>query len=122
MNKNLRTFIFLLAIITTSCNKDAAIKRQLNSKNIDDIIMGAYEAGESGDKAYVPLLLHNAANPAFGSDVRFKDYSVYREKMSALQKILHVKPPHNYQGIEIAPDSTNVKFYTQYWENLNKGK
>ena len=112
--------LFFAAALLISCNKNEEIRRQLNSRNPSDIIRGTYAAGQSGNKEFVPLLLHNAADPSCGADIRFKGFSVYTEKMYALQKILGVKPPHNYQGLEISPDSTNIKFYTQYWENVNK--
>ncbi|WP_426669555.1 hypothetical protein ACPPVU_25485 [Mucilaginibacter sp. McL0603] len=112
--------LFSLLVIVTSCQRDKEITRLLNSNKPGEIIQGTYEAGMSGDKKYVPLLLKDADNPAVSTALHFKGFSVYTEKMYALERILHVKPPHPYNGILVIPDSVNIKFYNNYWRSINK--
>lgn len=124
MKTHFRFILFSLLIICSSCNgkSEKEIKRLLNSDKLGEIIEGAFEAGESGDKEYVPLLLHNAGNPSVTSSLHFKGFSEYQEKMYALKKILDVDPPHPVIGGHSEPDSVNIKFYMQYWKNINEVK
>jgi hypothetical protein len=98
--------LLLLAFI--SCYREKEIKKLLNSKNINEIIEGASEAGQSGNKKYVPLLLSNAADQRGTTMFRFKGYSIYEEKMLALEKIFNFRPPNK---ITSKVDSTVIKFY-----------
>ncbi len=121
--KPLIIFFWLGLILTSaSCSRDKRIRGLLSSKSATDIEEGALEAGETGDEQYVSLLLHDAGNPSASTSLRFKGFTIYTEKMYALRDILHVSPPHHFGGILETPDSVNIKFYTQYWEKLNKKK
>jgi hypothetical protein len=54
--KEKATKLFILSLlIFGSCNNDKEIIRLLNSKHKDDVILGAYKAGERGDKQFIPL-------------------------------------------------------------------
>jgi len=122
MNKRLLFLAFLFGLIIFSCNKDEEIKRLLNSNKPTEIIEGTCEAGESDNKDYVPLLLHDAGNPNASTALRWKGYTVYEEKMYALQKILNVKPPHLVTPSTSYPDSVNIKFYNNLWQKMAKSK
>jgi len=89
---------------------------------MDSLMLGTYEAGESGNKAYVPLLLKDAADPSCCTDMRFKGFSIYTEKMYALERIFKVKAPRAYGGILSKPNSINIKFYNDLWQKMNKSK
>lgn len=101
------TLLFLLA---ASCNKEQKIERLLNSEDKQDLIEGAFEAGETGNKKFIPLLLKNANDPRITHNLRFKGMSVYQSKMNALKKILKQQPT---VAITYKPDSTVIKFYTK---------
>ena len=77
------------------------------------MIEGAYLAGETGDKKFVPYLLKDANNPRMSTDLHYKGISVYESKMGALRKIYGKEPP---VPITSDVDSTVIKFYT----NLSK--
>jgi len=114
MKHYLKVFTGLLLLVVTSCSdKDKEIKRLLNSKNVYEIIQGASEAAQSGDKKYTPLLLLNAGDQRATTILKFKGYSVYQEKMYALRTILHVKPPN---PITSTVDSVNIVFFENYWQ------
>jgi hypothetical protein len=114
--------LFVIALIISSCNKDEEIRQLLNSERPYEIIKGAYEAAESGNQAYVPLLLHNAGDPRATTELHFKGITVYEEKMFALEKILKVKPPRPYNYPYDIPDSTDIKFFNGLWQKMNKSK
>jgi hypothetical protein len=120
MSKRFSFILFLLVFLIVSCDRDKEIRQLLNSKNPNDIIEGANKAGQTHEKKYVPLLLNNAADPRVATDLHFKGFSVYTEKMYALQDILHVKPPHHFGHILEEPDSVNIKFYNDLWQSMNK--
>jgi hypothetical protein len=120
--KHLRLLPILFFLILTSCDNNKEIQRLLNGNVTNEIIKGAYKAGLSGDKKYVPALLNNAADGREGTSLRFALFSVYTEKMFALERILKVKPPHPYGKTKTAPDSVNIKFYIELWRNMNKGE
>ena len=96
-----------------SCNSNKEITRLLNSEEKEDIILGSYKAGESGDKQFVPLLLKNAADPRRSTNLRFKGISIYQSKMGALKKIFKLEPTIK---ISREPDSLVIKFYTELSE------
>jgi hypothetical protein len=117
--------LILCTTVLLGCNNgnnDYEIKRLLNSDKPWDIIEGAWKAGESGEKKYVPLLLHDDGSPGGTTVLKFKGFTVYQEKMFALTKILHVKPPHKVIAVTSRPDSVNIKFYSAFWQNMNKKK
>lgn len=115
----MRKLVFILmlttiALLTTRCTlgsrhatKDEIFKL-LNSDQPRDLIFGAFDAGESKDTVFLPLLLKNADDPRMCTHIRFKGFSVYQEKMGAIKKILNVTPPTE---ITHKPDSTVIKFY-----------
>ncbi|WP_343673619.1 hypothetical protein [Chitinophaga sp.] len=103
-------FYALIFILFTSCNSDKEIIRLLNSEEKEDIILGAYKAGKTGDKQFVPLLLKNAADRRASINIKFKGFTVYQEKMLALQKIFKQAPPAK---ITDKPDSLVINFYTE---------
>lgn len=100
--------ISLIFLLTLSCNKDQKIERLLNSEDKQDLIEGAFEAGKSGNKKFIPLLLKNANDPRITHNLHFKGMSVYQSKMNALKKILKQQPTAD---ITSEPDSTVIKFY-----------
>jgi len=81
----------------------------LQSNDPEDLIIGAFQAGESGKKEFIPLLLENADNASGCSHIQFKGFSVYQEKMGALSKIMKVKP---FRSLTHYPDSQIIRFYT----------
>ena len=114
--------IIFLFLSITSCNRDKEIRHLLNSDTPTAIIEGSYKAGESGDKKYIPLLLYHAYDPSASTSLRWKGFTVYTETMFALERILHIKPPHRYGDILESPDSVNVKFYSALWQKMNRRK
>jgi hypothetical protein len=94
-------------------NSDRRIQNLLNSNKTDDLILGAYKAGKSEDKKFIPLLLKNAADARTTTNFRFKGFSVYQEKMIALKKIFKTEPPLRIENI---PDSNVIKFYTDLYK------
>ncbi len=112
------SLMILGVVLMMACNKDKKIIWLLNSKNFNDRMEGIFEPGESRDKKYVPLILKNADGTRASTALHFKGFTVYTEKMYALEKILHIKPPHAYSGILVEPDSVNIKFYNQVWSEM----
>jgi len=114
VNKKLAFIIFICAI---SCESNRNIIKLLNSKDKDELIEGAYLAGESGNKKYSSLLLKNADDVRTSTNLKFKGYTVYQEKMIALSKIYNKKPP-----IEINErvDSSIIIFYIQLSQSSQK--
>jgi len=89
-------FIISLALVFCylgSCHRKNEIFSLLNSHEKEDLIKGSYEAGESGNEEFVPLLLKNANDIRVSTNLKFKGYNVYQEKMMALSKIYKRKPP-----------------------------
>ncbi|WP_295675904.1 hypothetical protein [uncultured Mucilaginibacter sp.] len=119
MKNGLKCILIFLFFILASCSDDREITRLLNSNIPNEIIEGAYKAGNSGEKKYVPLLLHDAANGSEGTSLHFARFTVYTEKMFALERILHVKPPHPFGGIKTQPDSVNIRFYVALWQQIH---
>jgi hypothetical protein len=103
--------LLIVIILFAACKpSDNDIKALLQSKNIDDLIEGAYKAGESGKTEFIPYLLKNADDPSRSTQLNFKGFSVYQEKMIALSKILKIASPIK---ITRNPDSTVIRFYTE---------
>lgn len=105
-----KLFCILSFISVASCNSDKKILKLLNSDDKEDIILGAYKAGESGDKQFILLLLKNADDVRRSTNLQFKGISVYQSKMGALKKIFKQESPVK---ITHRPDSTVIKFYTE---------
>ena len=94
-----------------SCNKDKDDKeicKLLNSKDKDEIIKGAFEAANTGNKKYIPLLLKNANDNRRSINIKFKGYSVYQAKMLAIKKISKKEPP---RIIDKLSDSLIINYY-----------
>lgn len=108
MNSHINLIFILIFFVSTSCNSDAKIIQLLNSKTKEDVILGAYKAGKSGNKKFIPLLLKNADDSRRSTNIRFIGITVYQAKMEALKDILKKDPP-----IEISykTDSLVIKFY-----------
>jgi len=106
------SLIVICAIFLVSCKKynDDKIKKLLSSNDPESLIIGSFEAGESGKKYFVPLLLKNANDPRMCTHIQFKGFSVYQEKMGALKKILKESPPVKLTSI---PDSVFIKYYSR---------
>jgi hypothetical protein len=85
----------------------------LNSDNKNDLIKGAYKAGETKDKKFVPYLLKDAYDFTTTTHAFYKGISVYQAKMEALEDIFEIKPPVT---ITNRPDSTVIKFYTELYK------
>lgn len=102
------TLLFIKYFFMNRDNSDKEIFRLLNSEQPKDLIIGAFQAGESKEKIFVPLLLKNANDPRVCADIKFKGFSVYQEKMIAIGKILNVDPPVEITNI---PDSVIINFY-----------
>ena len=108
--KNSCSIIILVCtlVFAISCQNDREILNLLNSQEKEDIIRGAYLAGESGDKKFSPMLLKNVNDVRTSTNLKFKGYNVYQEKMIALNKIYKQSPPVQ---ITNKPDSVIIKFY-----------
>lgn len=106
----------LLLIVATICichliaHSDWQIERLLNSTHTTNQVKGAYRAGESGNKIFIPLLLKNADDPSTSTNISFYGATVYQQKMLALQKIFKQAPP---TPISDKPDSVVIKFYIE---------
>ena len=103
----------LSILIITSCNQNDEIIKLLSSDETNDIVAGAYKAGETHEKKFVPFLLKDAYDPSMSTDLFYKGITVYQAKMTALEKILNVKAP---KVITYQPDSAVLK----YFMNLTK--
>lgn len=103
-----------------ACSEEDQIKKLLISNKVSDRIQGTYKAGLTGNEKYVPFLLKDMADPGASTLLRFKGFTVYTQKMYALERILKVKPPKPYGGISREPDSVNIKFYQDLWNNKKK--
>jgi len=106
--------VALMMMLNFSCNhqhSDYQIMQMLKSNDTEKLILGAFEAGESGKTKFVPLLLLNANNRGGCTNIRFKGFSVYQEKMIALRKLLRIEPPI---PITRYPDSLIIRFYSHY--------
>jgi hypothetical protein len=109
--KAVNFFWLCLTLITLdACDNSKEIEKLLNSNEKNDVILGAYMAGEKKDKLFIPLLLKNADDPRTSHELRFKGLSVYQQKMTALRKIFNVEAPVK---ITYRPDSTVIKFYSE---------
>src|SRR5258708_22557922 len=86
--------LFIVMTLFVACkSSDNDIKTLLQSKNVEDRIEGAYRAGELRKTEFIPYLLQNSDDPGRSTNLRFKGFSVYQEKMIALKKILKIEPP-----------------------------
>jgi hypothetical protein len=101
-------FIMIAILVFFSCNEEVEICKLLNSKDKEEIIRGAFEAGNTGDKKYIPLLLGNANDCRRSTNLKFKGYSVYQAKMIAIKKISKMESPVT---IGRMPDSLVIKYY-----------
>ncbi|MHA4895350.1 hypothetical protein ACXZ1K_11395 [Pedobacter sp. PWIIR3] len=122
MRKLDNIFYVIFILLLMSCHKsldDRKIETLVKSKNIEDLIIGVFEAGERGDKRFISLLLLNADNPSASLNIRFTGFTVYQQKMSALKKILKVSPP---VPIQRSPDSLVIKFHKNYVKNHHFSK
>jgi hypothetical protein len=108
-----KTALLIIVTLFIACNKDNEIRRLLNGPRSVDRIEGCYEAAETSDIRYLPLLLKNANIPLITSNIRFKGISVYQADMYSLSKLLGVSPPH---PITRVVDTTNVDFFIKYWD------
>mgnify|MGYP003530102403 FL=1 len=106
-------FFSSILILAISCNEDKKIIRLLDSTEKYDIMRGAFKAGESHDRKFVPYLLKNTADPRISNSLDFKGSSVYQQKMIALRKIYNTGPP---VAITYKPDSVVIKFYAALFE------
>ncbi len=97
-----------------SCKNEEKITTLLKSENKEDIILGAFLAGETENKMYIPYLLKDCGNPSLSINIKFKGISVYQSKMNALKKITKINPPN---PITRDVDSVNIKFYFKMFEN-----
>jgi len=107
-SRGLAPLIFSIILAMASCQSKSKIIALLESQEKDDIIKGAYLAGESGDKEFIPFLLSGAWDFRRSTNFQFKGYSIYEEKMIALKKIFGKAPPVE---ITYMPDSTVIDFY-----------
>jgi len=94
-----------------SCQNKKRIYSLLNSNDKNDVIIGAYLAGESGKKEFAPLLLKNAWDERTSTNIQFKGFTVYQEKMIALKKIYKKDPPN---VITYMPDSSVIHFLRHF--------
>lgn len=101
-------FIIIAVLVFLSCNNEVEICKLLNSKDKDEIIRGAFEAGNTGNKKYIPLLLKNANDFRCSTNIHFKGISVYEAKMFAIKKISKKESPAT---IGRMPDSLVIKYY-----------
>jgi hypothetical protein len=102
---------FILTCFFFSCKgrlSDKEIFKLLKSEDPGSLVEGAYFAGETGDKKFTELLLVNANDPRVCTNLKFKGFSVYQEKMIALRKIYQAPPP---RPITRQPDSIIIMFY-----------
>lgn len=100
--------LFSLLLIFIGCNSDDEIFRLLNISNKNDLILGAYKASKSKNRKFVTLLLKNADDRRMSTNIRFKGFTVYQEKMFALEQIFQKSPP---APISWSTDSVVIKFY-----------
>lgn len=112
--KQIKNLSIFFALLVACNNSDNDIKALLKSENIDERVEGAYKAGESGKTEFIPYLLENAGDPSISTYLQFKGFSVYQEKMIALEKILKQKAPVK---IIRKPDSTVIRFYIKAASN-----
>jgi HEAT repeat protein len=106
--RRVNKFVIIVTLLASCKPNDNDIKTLLRSKDFNDRIEGAYKAGISGKKEYIPYLLENANDPSTSTKLQFKGFSVYQEKMMALKEILKVEPPSK---ITWEPDSVIIRFY-----------
>lgn len=110
MKKRKVILVLLAGIILFSCNNDDEIFSLLNSNETDDVIKGAYLAGESKKEKFIPLLLKDIADVRTSTNLKFKGYNIYQEKAIALGKIFGKQPSVK---ITNKPDSLVIKFYRE---------
>ena len=111
MKLKITIFFLICSLVGLSCSKKKQeVIKLLKSNDKDDIISGAYYAGESKSQDYVPLLLNNAADPRATTNIEYYGISVYQAKMIALGKIFNKYPPNKITRI---PDSGVISFYTK---------
>lgn len=101
-----------ILLIFTACMAQPSdkIEQLLQSKSKEDLIEGALLAGKSKNIKYVPLLLRNADDYRTSISYRFLGFSVYQQKMFALEAIFGKEAP---VPITAKPDSVVIKFYTK---------
>lgn len=110
MTKFNETIILFFMLLDISCSHDREIIRLLESNNSNNVILGAFKAGETGDEKFVPLLLNNCSDIRGSTNIHFKGFTVYQEKMIALRKIYKKDPPNK---ITYRPDSAIIKYYLE---------
>ncbi|KIC92763.1 hypothetical protein, partial [Flavihumibacter solisilvae] len=73
----------ILLVLIISCSREKRIKRLLNSKEVDEIILGCEKAGKTKDAKYTDILLTNADDPRISTSLDHKGVTVYQAKMNA---------------------------------------
>ncbi|OSZ79113.1 hypothetical protein CAP35_12930 [Chitinophagaceae bacterium IBVUCB1] len=108
MNKYL-TLIFVVCISCRSIDK-SKVMNGLNSKDTDEVIVAAYEAGERRDTIFIKQLMYYLNDPRVTHILKHKGMSVFYIKTGALYKIHNIKPPtrSNYKIDSLV---------LQYWIN-----
>ena len=113
MKKIVSIFSWAMCLVLLSCSnsEDAKTMELLNGDSKGQLFFGAYKAGLSRKRIFVPLVLKNAIDTS-ASDPRssYEGKTLYRIKMEALNKIFHQAPPI---PITEKPDSLIIKFYTE---------
>ena len=87
----------------------------LKSQNSNELILGTWKAGESGKPKFIPLLMSNCNDVRSSSNIHFKGFTVYQEKMYAMRKISKKEPPVKITEV---PDSAVIKFYMKYAKEI----
>ena len=119
MNSVLNRAYVLILFIFTACHNSDQIIKLLNSNNKDDIIRGAFEAGETKNRVFVPYILNNASDVRMSTNIRFYGVTVYQAKMQALEKIFEKSPPHK---ITYKLDSSVIKYYVDLSKENDESK
>ena len=103
-----KNMVILAILFLLSCNHTDDIVTLLNSEETNDVILGAFKAGKSGNIKYIPLLIENADDRRMSTDIKFKGVTVYQSKMIALKKIYKKEPPAK---ITYKVDSSVIIFF-----------
>jgi len=117
MKKTILLISILFINIVVGCDKNEKITRLLKSTDLNEVIEGAFLAGKSKNEKHVPLLLLNANDWRTSTSFRFKGFSVYEEKMYALEQIYNISPP---KPIKSMPDSLIINFYDSIYKSRLK--
>ncbi|HMJ46138.1 MAG TPA: hypothetical protein VK498_02350 [Ferruginibacter sp.] len=108
----------LISFLNSSCSD---YKKNLKSKDINEIMKACYKLGEARDTSAVKLLLTEIIDWRMSTNMRFKGMTVYQCKVGALSKISGIEVFYDYKP-DTAVSNVYLNWAIQQGFIKNKGE